>query len=241
MTRADRVVLALAVLLLLGAFVVPRAILWFDPVADNRHRLYFDVLKRGDVMASGVWVGQDDGHSRRDGDEAPIASRVVMFRWHEVVYHSARALPRDRWGSRWQLVVRLNTGGHGDTGKYRIYSVGPNGRFEWGEGDDIDVTPGGTLFELNWWPLAVLAGIVGLPYLSLRMLRIPRRQTLLGEACITSLIALGPVALAFVVVVLGFTALDSLPLGWGVLPPRYVVFFTVAFAIWLLALRTRLR
>ncbi len=226
----------MVVLLLLGAFVVPRAILWLDPVEDNRHRLYFDFLARGPAMQLGLWVGEDDGAY------CPITSRVCggANSTKETVWQSAAKRPRDKWGNRWQLVMSQQ-GCSLDGIAYRIYSSGPNGRFEWGEGDDIDVTSGGMLFELNWWPLAVLAGLVALPYLSIRMLRLPRRRTLVGEACIASLTALAPVALAFVVVVLGFTALDSLPLGWGVLPPRYVVFFTVAFALWLLALRSRLR
>jgi len=233
-----------AVLLLLGAFVVPRAILWFDPVEDNRHRLDVDFLERGPVMEPGLWVGHDEGAFSHKGGAGPIMSRFVegpSARW-EAAWQSAASLPRDRWGNRWWLLHRTESLlGDVGMGDIRIYSAGPNGRFEWGEGDDIEVTPGGTLFELNWWPLAVLAGLVALPYLSIRMQRLPRRKTLVREACIASLAALGPVTLAFVVVVLGFTALDSLPLGWGVLPPRFVVFFTVAFVVWLLILGARLR
>jgi hypothetical protein len=248
MTRADRAVLTLALLLLLGAFVVPRAILWLDPVADNVHRAHFELL-HGDynALTSSLWTDANDAplpfqFPPRPGDPLPppVASRSVGGVQRDVAYASHPALPRDRWGNRWILVVRFS-----DDGMFlyhvAIYSSGPNGRFEWGMADDIYVGPERKTFKRNWWPLAVIAGAIALPYLSMRLLRLPRSDSLAKELSVTSLIAVGPVAAALVVIVLGFSSLDSLPIGWGVVSPRFVVFFTVAFVVWLLILGARLK
>lgn len=263
MNRTDRLVLAVGLILVLGTFLVPRVLFWLDPDADNRARYRFDVLE-GDPFGptKPIWC---DANGIALPAEQPIPSAIFLgaanaedsalvpppflrrpapahARQHEVVYQSLPEVPRDRWGNRWQLVVTLV---QLDTGRLVedhsvVYSCGPNGRFDWGQGDDIRVDTGGTWSRI-WTPLAVLGGLIAFPYASLRVARKARARTLPGEVLLTSLVALAPIAIAYVVIVIGFPHLDQLPIGWGIVPPGYAVFFTAALIIWFAIFRIRVR
>ena len=63
MNATDRTVLALALLVVVGAFTVPRALLWFDPEGDNRKRYYYDLTQEhagSSRITFSLWTDRDD-------------------------------------------------------------------------------------------------------------------------------------------------------------------------------------
>ena len=137
LTRLDRGVLALVLLLLLLAFVVPRVLLLMDPVADTRTRAEIDLLAGPASGLRALWTDAHDvplpvlyPYSVPRRDAAPLTSRVVADGQLDVVYQSDPPLPRDRWGNRWYLVASLRAESGALLSGPKIYSAGPNGRFE---------------------------------------------------------------------------------------------------------------
>jgi hypothetical protein len=250
MTTADRVVVVVAVLLLAGADLGPRAVFWCDPVLDNRSRYRFELIQ-GEFWwtdARDEVIGEfPTGRSLRK----PVAVRSLppgeeSGTRTQVFYESGPVLPRDRWGHRWCVCLNLIDRGDGKgpipdlSGEWiRFYSAGPDGKFDWGEGDDIEVNTGDEL-PRTWWPLAVLAGVVAIPYSSIRVARLPRSPSIAGELIRASGASIGPIVLAYFVVANGFPELDVAP-SFVLVPGPVAVFFTASFIIWLAIFLFRLR
>jgi hypothetical protein len=229
-TTVDRVVVVVAVLLLAGVDLVPRVVFWVDPELDNRSRYHLE-LEPEDRGLADPWCSSVP--LERTLLRLPDGTREV----YEVAHESGPWHPFDRWGRPWVMVSTHLA--DKTTIRERVYSSGPNGRFEWGEGDDIEVLDG-TYYSRTWWPLAVLAGVVAIPYFSIRVARLPRSPSVIGELIRASGASVAPIVLAYFVIALGFPELDVAP-SFVLVPGRVAVFFTASFIIWLAILLFRLR
>lgn len=102
-------------------------------------------------------------------------------------------LPGDGWGKPWILAAP-------ESGAGRVYSSGPDGRFEWGEGDDIDVDYPPDPPD----PRLLGAGLlVGLTWVSFRLGLRPRSASMATEVVIATLMTLAPAGILTWVVLSG--------------------------------------
>lgn len=207
-------------LLLAGVDLVPRVLFWFDPVLDNRSRYWDEFRPRQFVGVA--WASSAMATRQADGRS-------------QAAYESSPTLPRDRWGRPWILVRDESS-----QLWLSICSRGEDGIFEWGEGDDIDVLFGDR-FARTWWFLAVLAGLVAIPYFSIRVARLPRASSTAGELIRASIISIAPIALSFIIIVRGFPHLEQLTPTYSLVPGHYAVVFGASFIIWIAILLVRLR
>jgi hypothetical protein len=171
---------------------------------------------------------------------------------HRAAYASGPDVPKDPWGNPWYLVIdyiedkgthyRLTP--HGDG--LRVYSAGPDGKFEFGKGDDIYVEPlfhssyhmrGGIQRPLDvpweYEPVFVdLAVLVAWCWATWRGWRAARSPALGVEALWTTLAASLPGAFAYAVA-------SSLGLGplsaeqpWMLVGPHVAAGLTAAGVVW---------
>jgi hypothetical protein len=167
-------------------------------------------------------------------------------------YASAPDVPKDPWGNPWYFVIdfaddgtthfRLTPLGDG----LRVYSAGPDGKFEFGKGDDIDVE---TLFPMHFelrgdtkrpeglpWdfePLFLdLAVLVAWCWVTWRGWAAARSPALWIEVLWTTLAASLPGAFAYAIASsFGLGSLD-LAQPWQLVGPRTSVGLTAAGVVW---------
>jgi hypothetical protein len=262
MTMADRVVGAIALLLALSTDLAPRALFLVAPELDNRSRfidLEREVDRAGPSGGPSPWTDAQGrplpwGFPYRgyfaDGPFPPaIAERPEGHEgWFEAVYASAPGFPRDRWGTPWQLVVAelrskdLVPADVNPPVDAVVYSAGPDGRFEWGGGDDVQVHPNdGGLRRTWWWPLCWLAGLVLFPYLTVRIGALPRSHSVAVELARASTMSIAPLGLArFFFADMLERAFPDAP-AWMLVSGPTAAIGTAALGVWSACVLFRLR
>lgn len=224
-TSTDWLVICSALLIVTATYLGNRVMLWRDPAADNFLRFATFGEESGGVVGPKVsrwsWAGANEALApagfpgspfvRPKLVTPPIEVRTVSEdtlgvsggrtgvrrRAQTALYRSSTSLPRDRWGSRWHLVLSYTEiGDVGASHMSSVYSPGPNQTFEWGAGDDIHVGPNGAF---SWPNLSLFYGLVLLftgPYLGFRLSRVLPRMKPWKEIVFTAAASVPCVALA---------------------------------------------
>jgi hypothetical protein len=258
-TTADRVVVAVVLVLIAGIWLGPRITWLLDPSRDNLRRFHRDMVEAGGLFGgpNPLWCDAGDHPLsprfplywyRRKGEPVPaaIATRTlpVATGAREFAYEALPSLPRDRWGNRWILVITaLESPQRDGQGAWsaRYYSAGLNGTFEWGDGDDIELVVVPYDQVLAWWPLAVLASVVAVSYFFVRVARLPRGATFTRELVRVSVGSVVPIVLAFFFIAANGRWLDRLTPSFVLVPGWLAVFLGASFIIWLAIFVFRLR
>lgn len=169
-------------------------------------------------------------------------------------YESAPDAPRDPWGARWFVLcyASVERAEHpewgGQMGRTFFLSAGPDGRLEFGRGDDLsvsDVTRAEAYHperaRVPWWLAGVAAGAVAIVWVSLRAAAWPRTERGTSEVLLGALSALAPAcAVVGVVVALDVDRWFALPDGL-VVRPREALAATGALVMALAGVALRLR
>lgn len=236
LSRSDRLVLGLVLLLVAACFGVPRALYLVHPEADNLARFRAFLDETGDFFPSSThWAWED-----QRGEALPA---WPLGRCGVAV--AGGDLPRDRWGEPWRLIVdQERPGPLGGLFNPRVsyFSAGPDRRFEGGQGDDLLVCPraSGVEFRLAWFPLLWLAGLIAFPYLSGRMALLPRSRSTRAELVRATAMAVAPVACVWLLLrdAIEETATDRLT--WVLVSPGTAALLTTSLFAWGACLANRL-